>query len=154
MVASGVSSENTPKVVKEISPIANQEFTCAAWGPLNKTLYVATKTGKLQIIDVGSGTCLKDVQIHQYEIYQLTMSHDFTMLFTGSRDGTSKLLHPETFEEIRQYSFGNRPCRTVAVSPLHDSTEWQKFHILMGGGQDARDVALTDEGAGGFEIRL
>ena len=24
----------------------------------------------------------------------------------------------------------------------------------MGGGQDARDVALTDEGAGGFEIRL
>jgi len=121
---------------------------------LNKTLYVATKTGKLQIIDVGSGTCLKDVQIHQNEIYQLSFTHDFTMLFTGSRDGTSKLLHPETFEEIRQYSFGNRPCRTVAVSPLHDSTEWQKFHILMGGGQDARDVALTDEGAGGFEIRL
>jgi len=121
---------------------------------LNKTLYVGTKTGKLQIIDVGSGTCLKDVQIHQYEIYQLTMSHDFTMLFTGSRDGTSKLLHPETFEEIRQYSFGGKPCRTVAVSPLHDSNDFQKFHILMGGGQDARDVALTDEGAGGFEIRL
>ena len=82
------------------------------------------------------------------------MSHDFTMLFTGSRDGSSKLLHPETFEEIRKYSFGGRPCRAVAVSPLHDSDQWQKFHILMGGGQDARDVALTDEGAGGFEIRL
>ena len=120
-VIAGGTSENTPKVVKEISPISNQEFTCAAWGPLNKTLYVGTKTGKIQIIDVGSGTTLKDSQIHQYEIYQLTMSHDYTLLFTGSRDGTSKLLHPETFEEIRQYSFGNRPCRTVAVSPLHDS---------------------------------
>ena len=120
-VIAGGTSENTPKVVKEISPISNQEFTCAAWGPLNKTLYVGTKTGKIQIIDVGSGTTLKDSQIHQYEIYQLSMSHDYTMLFTGSRDGTSKLLHPETFEEIRQYSFGNRPCRTVAVSPLHDS---------------------------------
>lgn len=42
----------------------------------------------------------------------------------------------------------------MAVSPLFDSQEWQKFHILIAGGQDARDVALTDEGAGGFEIRL
>ena len=82
------------------------------------------------------------------------MSHDYTMLFTASRDGTSRLLHPETFEEIRQYQFGKRPCRTVAISPLHDSTEWQKFHILIGGGQDAKDVALTNEGQGGFEIRL
>ena len=100
-VVQGGTSENTPKVLKEISPITSQEFTCAAWGPLNKTLYVGTKTGKIQIIDVGSGTTLKDSQIHQYEIYKLTMSHDYTMLFTGSRDGTSKLLHPETFEEIR-----------------------------------------------------
>jgi len=36
------------------------EFTCAAWGPLNKTLYVATKTGKLMIIDVASGCTIKD----------------------------------------------------------------------------------------------
>ena len=84
----------------------------------------------------------------------MTMSHDFTMLYTASRDGTSKLLHPETFEEIRQYSFGGKACRTVAVSPLFDSQEFQKFHILLAGGQDARDVAMTNEGAGGFEIRL
>ena len=59
-VVAGGTTENTPKVLKEISPISNQEFTCAAWGPLNKTLYVGTKTGKVQIIDVGSGTTLKD----------------------------------------------------------------------------------------------
>lgn len=82
------------------------------------------------------------------------MSHDFTMLYSASRDGNAKLLHPETFEVVRNYRFGGKPCRTVAVSPLFDSHEFQKFHILMAGGQDARDVALTDEGAGGFEIRL
>lgn len=70
---------------------------------------------------MGSGTTLKDTQIHSHEIFQLAMSHDFTMLFTGSREGISKLLHPETFEEIREYNFGGRPCRAVAVSPLHDS---------------------------------
>ena len=46
-VLSGATSENTPKVVKEITPSNMQEFTCAVWGPLNKTLYVATKTGKI-----------------------------------------------------------------------------------------------------------
>jgi len=70
---------------------------------------------------VGSGRTIKDSQIHETEIYQLTMSHDYTMLFTACRSGNAKLLHPETFEEVRQYGFGGKPCRAVAVSPLHDS---------------------------------
>ena len=132
-VIAGGTTENTPKPTKEI-PSSQHEFTCAVWGPLNKTLYVGTKAGRVLIIDVGSCSTIKDSQIHASEIYQLTMSHDFTMLFTAARDGCSKLLHPETFEEVRQYDFGSRPCRTVAVSPLHDSQEWQKFHCLIGGG--------------------
>lgn len=57
---SGGTSENTPKVVKEIAAGSAHEYTCAVWGPLNKTIYVGTKSGKLQIIDVGSGMVLKD----------------------------------------------------------------------------------------------
>jgi len=122
-ILAGGTGENTPKPVKEITALNQQEFTCAVWGPLNKTLYVGTKTGKVQIIDVASGTTLKDTQIHETEIYQLTMSHDNTMLFTACRSGVSKLLHPETFEEVREYNYGSKPCRSVAVSPLHDSHE-------------------------------
>ena len=59
-VISGGTSENTPKVVKEIAAGSAHEYTCAVWGPLNKTIYVGTKSGKLQIIDVGSGMVLKD----------------------------------------------------------------------------------------------
>lgn len=101
VIASGTDPLNTPKVVKEISAGIQTEFVNAVWGPLNKSLYVSTKTGKIQIIDVGSGKVFKDTQIHLSEIYELHMSHDFTMLFSASRDGTVKLLHPETFEEIR-----------------------------------------------------
>jgi len=46
-VIAGGTIDNTPKPVKEIPSINYQEFTCAVWGPLNKTLYVGTKTGKL-----------------------------------------------------------------------------------------------------------
>lgn len=59
-VIAGGNTENAPKPFREITPINQHEFTCAAWGPLNKTLYVGTKTGKVQIIDVGSGRTIKD----------------------------------------------------------------------------------------------
>ena len=68
MLAGGTTG-NTPKVVKEITPGQSQEFTNVVWGPLNKTLYVGTKTGQLLIIDVSSGTKLKEKQIHQSEIF-------------------------------------------------------------------------------------
>lgn len=147
------TSGNTPKPFKEMVAKDGEEFTCATWGPLNKYFFAATKTGRVHIIDVSSGVTLKDEQIHPTIIYELKMSHDYTMLFTASRDGTSRLLHPETFETIREFNFG-KYCRSVAISPLHDSQDFQKFHIILAGGQDARDVALTGEAAGGFEMRL
>ncbi len=122
VLAAGTSG-NTPKPVKEIVAKDQAEFTCATWGPLNKCFYAATKTGRVHIIDTSSGVTLKDVQIHPTIIYELKMSHDYTMLFTASRDGTSQLLHPETFETIREFNFG-KYCRSVAISPLHDSQEF------------------------------
>jgi len=69
------------------------------------------------------------------------MAPDFTMLFTQSYDGTCKLLHPETFQEIRKFNF-EFACRDAQISPLYEAEENQKFHLLVCGGQDAKDVAL------------
>jgi hypothetical protein len=55
------------------------------------------------------------------------------MMFTCSRDGTCKLLHPETFDEIRSYQF-DFPCRNASVSPLYEAEENQKFHVMLCGG--------------------
>lgn len=75
------------------------------------------------------------------------------MLITCSKDGTAKLLHPRTLEQIRVFDFV-KPCRAAAISPLFDSTENQKFHVLLAGGQDARDVTTTTAREGGFEMKL
>ena len=83
----------------------------------------------------------------------MTFSKDFTMLFTSSRDGTCKLLHPDTFDEIRSFHF-NFPCRNAAISPLFDAEDNQKFHLLLCGGQDAKDVTTTGAQKGGFEMQL
>jgi hypothetical protein len=63
----------------------------------------------------------------------MTLTKDFCMLFTCSRDGSCKLLHPNTFEEMRNYDF-EFPCRNAAISPLYEADDNQKFHVLLCGG--------------------
>ena len=81
------------------------------------------------------------------------ITYDYTMLVSASKDGYAKLVHPETFRTIREFHYG-KPVRSAIISPLFDSDKHQKFHIIVAGGQDAKDVTTTDVSAGGFEIKL
>lgn len=74
------------------------------------------------------------------------------MLVTCSREGTAKILNPETLEEVRSFKYGDKPCRGATISPLFDDRNHQKFHIAVCGGQEARDVALLNIEGSGFEI--
>jgi len=75
------------------------------------------------------------------------------MLLTCSNDTFAKLLNPHTLQPYRQYEF-LKPCRGAAISPLFDSEDCQKFHMMLVGGQDARDVTTTKAAEGGFAIKL
>jgi len=142
-----------PKVITEIEASQDYLFTHAVWGPLNKSLFVATSNGKLLEYNASTGGLIKEEQVHKSEIFQIHMTHDFTMLTTCSRDGHAKILNRETFKEVRSFDYG-KPCRTASVSPLFDDPEQMKFHIICAGGQEARDVALTGIDEGGFEMKL
>jgi WD40 repeat protein len=128
-------------------------ITQASWGPLNQTLYIATNKGRFLVHDLGSNKTIVEEDVHTNEIFSFTVTYDHTMLITCSKDGSAKLLHPRTLETVRQYNFA-KPCRAAAISPLFDSQENQKFHVLLAGGQDARDVTTTKATEGGFEISL
>ena len=47
VLSAGPNPENTPKPTQEITAGNGTEYTSACWGPLNKTLYVSTKMGKV-----------------------------------------------------------------------------------------------------------
>lgn len=105
------------------------------------------------IYDLSSQDYIIEEVIHKLEIFSFTVTYDHTMLITCSKDGFAKLLHPRTLEVIREFKFV-KPCRAAAVSPLFDAPDNQKFHVLLAGGQDARDVTTTKATEGGFEIKL
>lgn len=103
--------------------------------------------------DVATAQYTNIVQVHKGEIMSLFITYDYTMLMTGSKDGWAKLLNPETLKTVREFHY-DKPCRSATISPLFDSQEFQKFHMIMAGGQDAKDVTTTDASAGGFEMKI
>ena len=116
-------------------------------------MYYVTDKGRLLKYDLENQSMLRASDVHRNEIFSLTISYDQTMLFTCSRDGYCKLVHPETFDTIREFNY-NFPCRNATISPLFDAQDNQKFHVLVCGGQDAKDVTTTAGGKGGFEMKL
>lgn len=148
-----MDEKNTPKVEHEIQAPDDIVYTMAVWGPKNENIIISTKLGKVLCYDLMSKQVVNEVQAHNDEIFTLEMTYDFTMLMSGSRDGTAKLLHPEDFKTIREFNYG-KPCRSASISPLFDSDVHQKFHCVLAGGQEARDVTTTDASSGGFEMKM
>lgn len=91
--------------------------------------------------------------MHTDRIYSIALTHDFTMLSTGSHDHLAKVLCPKTLREIRAFNYG-KPVRSAIISPLFDDPKHQKFHIVTAGGQDAKDVTTTGAAEGGFDMKM
>lgn len=116
-------------------------------------MYVATDKGRFLIHDWENDKVVVQSDVHKSEIFSFTVTYDHTMLITCSRDGFAKLLHPKTLVPVRIIEFV-KPCRSASISPLFDSQELQKFHVLLAGGLDAREVTTTLTTEGGFAIKL
>ena len=141
---------------KKIKKIFNFDdtLTQASYGYLNKTLYLSTAKGKMMIVDINTEEKLLEEKVHPgHPIFSFSFSKDFSMLASCGKDGKCKLLHPDTLEVLKIYD-KQAPCRCAAFNPLLDMEDTDKYHILIGGGQDARDVTTTAEQAGSFESRL
>jgi WD40 repeat protein len=105
---------------KEIAGPQDHLITQSSWGPLNKTLYIATDKGRFLIHDWENDKVVTQAEVHKSEIFSFTVTYDHTMLITCSRDGQAKLLHPKTLAPVRVFEFV-KPCRTASISPLFDS---------------------------------
>ena len=67
------------------------------WGPLDKSIYYCTNQGRLIHYNLEKKQIILVEHPHKTsEIINLTLTQDFTMLFSCAFDGNCKLLHPET----------------------------------------------------------
>jgi translation initiation factor 3 subunit I len=147
------------KVMKDVfmeNPLVRLDgITQMLWGKLNKSISLATTKGFIRVFLTSNGSDDLHSKIHKDEITSITFSKDRIFLFTASKDETYCMVDPDTLEVLKQYNFHGNFARTVAISPLYvpDAKPARRFHILVGGGQDEKEVTITGK-KGGFEIKL
>merc|ERR1712137_302219 len=94
-----------------------------------------------------------DFEGHHSAITGLQFSPNMELMVTSSKDQKVKLWRTDTFDCIKSYE-ADRPLNDAAISPLYTDTQNSRYHILTGGGQEARDVTTTAAQKGKFETLI
>jgi len=127
----------------------------ARWGPFDETIISAHENGSFNVWEVTSGELLHDIRAHKFSLNCMTFNTDRTLMLTCSTDGTAKLWETHTFKELKVYDT-DRSLNACGISPLMENGQMasRKWHILLGGGQEAENVTTTAAGEGKFQVLL
>jgi len=128
--------------------------TKVKWGPFDRTLVSIFEEGTVAIWDAHDGRQIKLIQAHATPVTSLNFSEDRMLMVTSSKDQTAKLWAMDEYECVKTYKT-DRPLNDIAISPLYNAKEKdRKPHLLMAGGQDAKDVTTSAASSGKFEACL
>ncbi|EEB07084.1 translation initiation factor eIF3i [Schizosaccharomyces japonicus yFS275] len=122
--------------------------TVAGWSYLNKFIIAGHENGSVSQYDGATGEYIKTVQVHTAGslITDLQFSRDRTYFVTSCKDSTAKALDVNTLEIIKCFT-ADAPLNTASFTPVQD-------FVVLGGGQEARDVTTTAARQGKFEARF
>ncbi|KAG0640644.1 WD40-repeat-containing domain protein [Tuber brumale] len=122
--------------------------TVAAWSYLNKYIITGHEDGRVSQYDGKTGELIRDVQAHELDmqITDIQMAPDRTYFITCSKDKTAKILDVNELKVMKTY-VTDTPLNTAALTPKKD-------FVILGGGQEARDVTTTSQRQGKFEARF
>lgn len=126
----------------------NESIPCRCiWGYNDETIITGNDNGNLYIWDArGLQLLHKDTKSHDKIINDMQLSRDKTMLITASMDRTAKIFDSCDLRHMKTYK-SSVPVNSAMISP-------RAMHVVIGGGQDAKDVTTTDSRDGKFEARF
>jgi len=122
--------------------------TVAAWSYLNKYIITGHEDGTVGQYDGKTGELIQDVQAHEVDflITDMQMAADRTYFITASKDKTAKILAVDNLKVLKTY-VTDTPLNTACITAKKD-------FVILGGGQEARDVTTTSSRQGKFEARF
>ncbi len=144
-----------PKPLYTINSENKSKFVNCKFINMNKNILVGKDDGFLQLLDYSTGSIVREKQIHKQIIMDMDVSKNEEVILTASKDGKACVVDPDTFEIVHTL-FPQNPTRnlnTCKISPLFsagDENE-ERFHSIVAGGQESRDVTTTHAKKGGFE---
>ncbi|EDK43341.1 translation initiation factor eIF3 subunit [Lodderomyces elongisporus] len=128
--------------------------TVAGWSEDGRFIIAGHDNGYVSKYDAHTGELLKSLQAHGIHNEEKNVSvtdiqfapEDRSYFITSSKDKCAVLTDVDTFEILKVYK-ADAPMNTAAITPLKD-------FVILGGGQEARNVTTTAESQGKFEARF
>ena len=133
-------TDDTPIQSTEIT---GARATVARWGALNKVVFLGHEDGSVSCWNPQTGEKLNSVKLHGGPVMDMQLSQDKTYFISASKDQSAKLVDAHDLKVIKTYT-SDRPLNSASISPLFDQ-------VVVGGGQEARDVTTTSANQGRFE---
>ncbi|KTW28717.1 uncharacterized protein T551_02567 [Pneumocystis jirovecii RU7] len=126
----------------------DSKATVAGWSYLSNFIIVGHENGSISCYNAKTGKHIKTEQIHEkgHSITDLQFSPDKTYFITSSKDKTAKICDVESLKVLKTY-ITDTPLNTAAITPV-------KNFVILGGGQEARDVTTTSQRQGKFEAKI
>ncbi|KAK6456099.1 eukaryotic translation initiation factor 3 subunit I [Scheffersomyces xylosifermentans] len=141
-----------PSLVIE-TPEEGAKATVAGWSANGEFIIAGHDDGYVTKFDATNGELLDTLQAHgvytEEKIVTVTdiqFAEDRSYFITSSKDKCSTLIDVDTFDILKVYK-ADAPMNTAAITPVKD-------FVILGGGQEARNVTTTAESQGKFEARF
>lgn len=122
------------------------KVTAALWGPLDEYIVTGHEDGVLRTYCAKTGECLATNTFHSGPIMSLRCSKDKEFVITGSKDHNAALFTSGDLQHLKTYPT-DKNVNAAAISPTRD-------HVVIGGGQEAMEAALTHAKSGKFDARF
>jgi len=148
-------TEGLKKVIDSKVESSETKFVSAKFSDLNKKMFVSKEDGSMEIYNVNEDKPFLTKKIHDDTILDFDLSVGQEALITASKDGKSNIVNVENLEIINSFA-PEKPTRNLNAckfSPLFSlKDDKNKFHSIIAGGQESKDVTTTHKNAGGFEV--
>lgn len=136
------------------TPTGGSKATVAGWSSEGKYIITGHEDGHLSKYDAKTGELVDSYQAHgvhnEEKVVAVTdiqfCPEDRLYFITSSKDKTAVLTDVETFKTIKVYK-SDAPMNSACITPVKD-------FVVLGGGQDARNVTTTSESQGKFEAHF
>lgn len=145
-LARGAEQEAKPVLEIVNEGDADTKATIATWSYGGKYILAGHADGGISRYDSQTGERLNHSTPFKKVITDIQTSSDRSYFIASSKDQTAKVFDVDSWKLLKEYE-SESPVNAALITPVKD-------FIILGGGQDARDVTTTSGGEGKFDAKI